>query len=100
MDECVYLMPTRREAQFAGQRLQRSFLPQVLQHLCFFVLADQRVYIAVGLSTFAAPELVTWARRILGECGERCDPSTTLQSLTGEQQHFSDVYLGRGEAFL
>jgi hypothetical protein len=100
MHESVYLIRSREEAQFAGRRLERSFLPQVLQRLCFFVLSDQRVYIAVALSDHAAPELLIWVRRILSECGECCDTQITFAQLTREQQRFSEVYLGRGEAFL
>lgn len=100
MYEYIYLVRSREEARFAGQRLERSFLPQVLQQLCFFVLADRRVYIAVGLSSYASEELLLWARHILNECGERCDPPLTLLELTQDQQRFSEVYLGRGGAFL
>lgn len=100
MHECIYLIRTRDEARFVGQRLDRSFLPQVLERLCFFVLSDQRVYVAVELSAWAAPSLQQWARGILSECGDRCDPSLTLAQLANDAGHFSEVYLDRGEGFL
>lgn len=99
MYECIYLVPTRREAQFAGQRLRRSFLPQVLHQICFFVLDDERVYVAALLNERAAPMLRQWAHRILAECGDRCDPALTLAQLTDDSQRFSEVYLDRDGSF-
>lgn len=100
MQECIYLIPSRQEAKFVGQRLHRSFLPQVLQRMCFFILSDQQVYVAVVLSARAAPSLQQWARGILSECGERCDPTLTLAQLTEDTERFQEVYLDQGSGFL
>ena len=99
MYEYIFLIPTRREAQFVGQRLHRSFLPQVLLQICFFVLDDERVYVAAVFNERAAPALRQWAQRILAECGERCDPALTLAQLTDDSQRFSEVYLDRDGSF-
>jgi hypothetical protein len=100
MHECIYLVPNRDEARFVGKRLDRSFLPQVLQQICFFVLSDEQVYVAAVLHERTSPSLQQWARRILSECGDRCDPALTLAQLTGDCGRFSEVHLDRGGHFL
>jgi|GEM_PF-1898092 hypothetical protein len=100
MQELIYFVDSRREAQFVGRRLDRSFLPQVLEKLCFFILESGQVYVAVGLSEHTTPPLQRWACRILSECGVRCDDGLTLAQLTEQRARFSEVFLDRGSAFL
>lgn len=95
MYEYIYFVTSRREAQFVGRRLNRSFLPQILQKLCFFILETGQVYVAVGLSERTTPPLRQWACGILSECGERCDDSLTLAQLTEQHTRFSEVFLDR-----
>lgn len=100
MYEYIYFVDSRREAQFVGRRLHRSFLPQILQKLCFFILDTGQVYVAVGLNEHTTPPLRRWACGILSECGDRCEDGLTLAQLTEQRARFSEVFLDRGTAFL